>query len=348
VLAHLFRDIALGLDGLTARESMMNHAIAATGIGSQRSRRVLVAALLALGLAVPAMATAQAATAASVEPDQPTNALVPPTSASDFTASQLDDVLAGNWRPAANSARDVYRHPKATLQFFGVRPDQTIVEITPGGGWYSEILAPLLNDNGHYIAAVAAPKNGDEARRDDSALQRKFAADPVHYGHAQIVEFDPRAPVFGAPGSADMVLTFRNVHNWVMADTAPAMFKAFFAVLRPGGVLGVVDHRAADDTTLAATKESGYLPTGYVVRLATDAGFVLDGSSEVNANPKDTRDHPKGVWTLPPTLALGDKDRAKFQAIGESDRMTLRFAKPAAPAPARAASMGASKGAGGH
>src|SRR6185437_14645736 len=184
-----------------------------------------------------------------------------------------------NWRLPANSARDVYRHPKATLQFFGVRPDQTIVEITPGGGWYSEILAPLLNDNGHYVAAVAAPKNSDEARRDDSALQRKFAADPAHYGHARIVEFDPHAPVFGAPGSANMVLTFRNVHNWVMAGTAPAMFKAFFAVLRPGGVLGVVDHRAADDTTLAATKGSGYLPTGYVVGLATDAGFVLDGSS---------------------------------------------------------------------
>ena len=124
---------------------------------------------------------------------------LPPTSASDFTASQLDDVLAGNWRLATNSARDVYRHPKATLQFFGVRPDQTIVEITPGGGWYSEILAPLLNDNGHYVAAVAAPKNGDEARRDDSALQRKFAADPAHYSHAQIVQFDPHAPVFGAP-----------------------------------------------------------------------------------------------------------------------------------------------------
>jgi len=129
-----------------------------------------------------------------------------------------------------------------------------------------------------------------------------------------------------------MVLTFRNVHNWAMAGTAPAMFKAFFAVLRPGGVLGVADHRAADDATLASTKGSGYLPTSYVVKLATDAGFVLDGSSEINANPKDTRDYPKGVWTLPPTLALGDKDRAKYLAIGESDRMTLRFVKPAAPA----------------
>jgi len=306
----------------------MNHVIEPGGFRSRRLPGLLTIVWLAVSLALPALAIAQVAPAASVTPDQPTDELVPPTSASDFTASQLDDVLAGNWRPAPNRARDVYRHPKATLQFFGVRPDQTLIEITPGGGWYSEILAPLLNDNGHYIAAVTAPRSGDEARRNDSALQRKFAADPAHYGHAKIVEFDPHAPVFGAPGSADMVLTFRNVHNWVVADTAPMMFKAFFTVLRPGGVLGVVDHRAADDVTLAAVKNSGYLPTAYVVKLATDAGFVLDGSSEVNANPKDTRDHPKGVWTLPPTFALGDKDRAKYQAIGESDRMTLRFVKP--------------------
>ena len=307
----------------------MNHAIAATGIGSRRPRRVLAAALLALGLAVPAMAMAQAAPAASAEPDQPTNALVPPTSASDFTASQLDDVLAGSWRLAANSARDVYRHPKATLQFFGVRPDQTIVEITPGGGWYSEILAPLLNDNGHYIAAVAAPKNGDEARRDDSALQRKFAADPAHYGHAQIVQFDPHAPVFGAPGSADMVLTFRNVHNWAADGSAEAMFKSFFAVLKPGGVLGVEDHRADSGKKLDEVVNSGYLPTDYVIKLATDAGFKLDAQSEINANPKDDHNHPKGVWTLPPTYDMGETDKAKWKAIGESDRMTLRFVKPA-------------------
>ncbi len=289
-------------------------------------------------LALPSAAIAQLASAASAAPDQPTDEMVPPTSASDFTASQLDDVLAGNWRSPANRARDVYRHPKATLQFFGVRPDQTLIEITPGGGWYSEILAPLLSANGHYIAAVTAPKRGAEARRNDSALQRKFAADPAHYGHAKIVEFDPHSPVFGAPGSADTVLTFRNVHNWAVADTAPAMFKAFFAVLRPGGVLGVVEHRAADGATLAAVKDSGYLPTAYVLKLATDAGFVPDGSRETNANPKDTRDYAKGVWTLPPTFALGEKDRAKYQALGESDRMALRFVKPAASAPAPAAS----------
>jgi predicted methyltransferase len=311
---------------------MMNQVIEGGSFRRHRARKWLASSWLVAALAVPSAVIAQVAPAASVGPDQPTDELVPPTSASDFTASQLDDVLAGNWRSPANSARDVYRHPKATLQFFGVRPDQTLIEITPGGGWYSEILAPLLSDNGHYIAAVTAPKGGNEARRNDSALRRKFAADSAHYGHAQIVEFDPHAPVFGAPGSADMVLTFRNVHNWVVADTAPAMFRAFFAVLRPGGVLGVVDHRAADGATLALVKDSGYLPTEYVVKLATDAGFVLDGSSGINANPKDTRDHPKGVWTLPPTFALGDQDRAKYQAIGESDRMTLRFIKPVAPA----------------
>ncbi|MGH8159609.1 MAG: class I SAM-dependent methyltransferase [Rhodanobacter sp.] len=309
----------------------MNRAIQAA------SRGTTLAWLLVACLGLPGIALAQAAPATSAGADQPADELVPPTSAGDFTSAQLDSVLAGSWRSDANRARDVYRHPKVTLQFFGIRPDQTVIEITPGGGWYSEILAPLLRDNGHYIAAVQAPTGNGEARRDDDALHRKFAADAAHYGKVQFVSFDPKAPVFGAPGSADLVLTFRNVHNWAAAnkdgaDTAPAMFKAFFAVLRPGGVLGVVDHRAAADAPLATMKQSGYLPTRYVVKLATEAGFTLDQSSEINANPKDTKDYPKGVWTLPPTLALGEQDKAKYQAIGESDRMTLRFVKPAAPA----------------
>lgn len=289
---------------------------------------------LIVGLAAVLLASCSGNPApASAQPqDQPTGELVPPTSASDFTASQLDQVLAGDWRSPQNKARDVYRHPKATLQFFGVRPDLTVIEITPGTGWYSEILAPLLHDNGHYIAAVAKPAREGEASRNLTALKEKFAADAVHYGKAQILEFDPKAPVFGAPGSADLVLTFRNVHNWVEADTAPTMFKAFYAALRPGGVLGVVDHRAADNANLETIKSSGYLPTSYVVKLATDAGFKLEEKSEINANSKDTKDYPKGVWTLPPTLTLGDQDREKYLAIGESDRMTLRFVKPAAPA----------------
>lgn len=305
-----------------------------TQVARMDTARLVAALLLAACLGLPVMAGAQVARAASAEPDQPADMLVPPTSASDFTASQLDSVLAGSWRSPANRARDVYRHPKATLQFFGVRPDRTVIEITPGGGWYAEILAPLLHDNGHYVAAEKAPVADSEARSDDSALRKKFAADAAHYGNARIVQFDPQAPVFGAPASADLVLTFRNVHNWVMADTAPAMFKAFFAVLKPGGVLGVVDHRADDGASLEAVKRSGYLPTAYVVKLATEAGFTLDESSEINANPKDTKDYPKGVWTLPPTLTLGEQDRAKYLAIGESDRMTLRFVKPVTPAAA--------------
>lgn len=296
--------------------------------------RTLAACLLMVGLGLPALALSQAAPAASTAQDQPADALVPPTSASDFTGQQLDSALAGDWRSPNNRARDVYRHPKATLQFFGIRPDQTVIEITPGGGWYSEILAPLLHDNGHYVAAVEKPGSSDEASKDADALHRKFASDLMHYGNAKFVEFDPRAPVFGAPGSADLVLTFRNVHNWVMADTTPAMFKAFYAVLRPGGILGVVDHRADDSASLDAVKKSGYLPTRYVVKMAADAGFKLQDSSEINTNPKDTKNYPKGVWTLPPTYALGDTDKAKYQAIGESDRMTLRFVKPMAPAAA--------------
>ncbi len=246
-----------------------------------------------------------------------------------ISAQQYASVLAGNWRDPANSARDGYRHPQQTLEFFGLGARQTVIEITPGGGWYSELLAPLLKEHGHYIAAVQAPSSSAYARTSEENLKNKFAADPTRYAKADVVEFDPKAPVFGKPASADAVLTFRNVHNWVLADTAEATFRAFYTVLKPGGVLGVEDHRAKDGAELEAIKDSGYLTTAQVVKLATDAGFKLAGQSEVNANPKDTKDYPAGVWTLPPTLKLGEQDKAKYVAIGESDRMTLRFVKPA-------------------
>lgn len=270
----------------------------------------------------------------AIAQDQPAEVLVPPTSASDYTAAQLDQVIGGDWRPAEQRARDRYRHPKETLAFFELRPDQTVIEITPGGGWYAQILAPLLRDDGHYVAAEKQPSADTEARSDDSALRKLFAAHPAQFGQAAIVRFDPRAPVLGPPGSADRVLTFRNVHNWAMDGSAQAMFKAFYTVLKPGGVLGIVDHRADADAgaTLDEVRDSGYLPVDYVAKLATEAGFVLEGRSEINANPRDDHDHPKGVWTLPPTLALGDQDKDKYLAIGESDRMTLRFVKPQAPA----------------
>lgn len=244
------------------------------------------------------------------------------TSSTAITDGQYQQILKGSWRAPENSVRDPYRHPEQTLKFFGLRHDQTVIEITPGGGWYSEVLAPLLKDHGRYIAALQGPTPTD-------TLKRKFDADPEHYAKAHFVTFDPAAPVFGKPASADLVLTFRNVHNWVMADDAAQMFSAFFKVLKPGGVLGVVDHRAKDGADLQSIKDSGYLPTAYVVKLATAAGFKLQAQSEINANAKDTKDYPGGVWTLPPTLKLGDQDRARYVAIGESDRMTLRFVKPA-------------------
>ena len=283
-------------------------------------KRQLIACSLATLLGT---ALAQAA-----EKPATTHPVTPPALASTVTAEQFSRVLSGTWRSPENRARDQYRHPQQTLQFFGLRPNQTLIEITPGNGWYSELLAPLLKDEGHYIAAVQTPASGDYYRKAADSLKQKFAADPARYGKAQVIEYNPQAPVFGKSASADTVLTFRNVHNWVMADDAPAMFKAFYAVLKPGGTLGVVDHRAKEGASLEAIKQSGYLPTTYVVKLATDAGFTLADESEINANPADTKDYPQGVWTLPPSLRLGEQDRASYLTIGESDRMTLRFIKP--------------------
>jgi predicted methyltransferase len=248
---------------------------------------------------------------------------------------RVDKVLAGDWREPANVARDPYRHPRQTLAFFGIRRDMTVIEVWPSKGWYSEILAPYLRKKGHYIAAMSLPeRSGDEqaqasAQKALDGLRGKFAKNPDIYERVQVLQFEPAAPVLGPPGSADAVLTFRNVHNWVQAGSEAQMFEAMFEVLKPGGVLGVVDHRAADGKELAEVNGSGYLPEAYVISLAVRAGFQLQARSEINANPRDTKDYPKGVWTLPPTLTLGDVDRDKYLAIGESDRMTLRFVKPA-------------------
>jgi predicted methyltransferase len=239
-----------------------------------------------------------------------------------FTAAQYQSTLDGAWRSPENRARDRYRHPQATLQFFDFKPGQTVIEITPGNGWYSEILGPMLQDNGHYVAAIYA--KGETAARAKAVLQEKFAQDHARYGHSTIAPFDPDAPVFGPPASADLVLTFRNVHNWLVAGNAQAMFKGFYTVLKPGGVLGVVEHRAPPQ---GIDDNSGYVSVAQVIKLATDAGFVVDAQSEINANPKDTKNYPLGVWNLPPTLKGGEQDKAKYLAIGESDRMTIRFVK---------------------
>jgi predicted methyltransferase len=247
------------------------------------------------------------------------------------TDGALQAVLAGSWRSDANRARDQYRHPAETLAFFQVEPDATLIEITPGQGWYAEILAPLLKSKGHYVAAVLAPASAGPEQRDYQQKNRdrlveRFGADAERFDKAQIVEFDARQPVLGKPNSVDRVVTFRNVHNWVQGGIAPAYFKAFFDVLKPGGMLGVEDHRAAAGKPVDPA--SGYISEEQVIKLATDAGFKLDAKSEINANPRDTKDYPKGVWTLPPVLRLGDVDKEKYLAIGESDRFTLRFVKP--------------------
>ena len=256
------------------------------------------------------------------------------TPAAGLSASQqaaLDAAIAGTWRDAKNAARDVHRHPSQTLAFFGVRPDQTVIEITPGGGWYSDILAPYLREEGHYVAAVwddAIPGQPNYRYDLNKRLRAKFAGNAAVFGTPDVRVFDPKAPGFGPASSADVVLTFRNAHNWVSDGNADAYFKAYFDVLKPGGTLGVVDHRARPGTSLDAMKESGYLTEALVIELAQQAGFVLDARSEINANPKDTTDHPNGVWTLPPTNNHPPADDARYQAIGESDRMTLRFRKP--------------------
>lgn len=237
----------------------------------------------------------------------------------------------GKGRTPENVKRDVYRHPAQTLSFFGVEPGKTVVEITPGGGWYSEILAPLLRDKGTYVAAVVDPmavaegKGRDYQQRGKDGLEKKFAAAPALYDKAKVVGYDPNAPKFGADNSADVVLTFRNVHNWRSANQAEGMFKGFYSVLKPGGVLGVVEHRAKAD--VPADDKSGYVGQAQVIAMAEAAGFKLAGSSEINANPRDTKDHPNGVWTLPPVNNHDAADDAKYKAIGESDRMTLRFVK---------------------
>ena len=235
-------------------------------------------------------------------------------------ADPISAALAAPTRTPANVARDTYRHPAETLKFFGVTPSQTVVEYSPAGGWYTEILAPLLKDKGTFYAAQGAGAGFDK-------LKAKLDADPATYGKVKLVPWS--APLAAVPaGSVDTLLTFRNVHNMVMGGTEAATFKAFFDVLKPGGTLGIVDHRLPEDRDIAQEKSSGYLKVSTVRRLAQAAGFQYVGASEVNANPKDTADWEKGVWTLPPVLRNGDVDKAKYLAIGESDRMTLKFRKP--------------------
>lgn len=287
---------------------------------TKRWASVLALAVLAAGCgpgnqeAVETMETAEPAAAAAVAPVQ----------------ADLSAVLDGDWRSAENRARDIWRHPLETLEFFGIEPDMSVVEIWPAAGWYTEILAPFLRDQGQYIAAHWDPESPQEfTRKGLAAFKEKLAERPDVYGEAQIVVLSPPDKTdMVEPGSVDMVLTFRNIHNWLMAGQAEPVFGAMYAALKPGGVLGVVEHRAATEPPADPQARSGYVSAEQARELAEQAGFVFEEASEINANPQDSKDHPAGVWTLPPTFAKGDEDREKYGAIGESDRFTMRFRKP--------------------
>jgi predicted methyltransferase len=237
----------------------------------------------------------------------------------------LAQAIAAPHRSPENRARDRYRHPAQTLGFFGVKPTDTVVEIWPAGGWYTEILAPYLAARGTYYGASPAGRGAER-------FAQFVATKPDLYGRVRTATF----PVLAAggtsvpAGSADVVLTFRNVHNWMMGDApfADQAFRQMYAMLKPGGTLGIVEHRLPERADAQRERTSGYVKTSTVRRLAEGAGFRYAGASEVNANARDTADWPEGVWTLPPVLRLKDQDRAKYLAIGESDRMTLKFVKP--------------------
>jgi predicted methyltransferase len=240
----------------------------------------------------------------------------------------LARLLQAPHRSARNVVRDEFRHPLQTLVFFGVREDSTVVEILPGsGGYYMEILAPWLRQKGRFIAANRDRLAAPQYLEDHQKLLARLKAEPALYGRVVVTEFNAGLHEIAPAGSADFVLTFRNLHNWVERHEVEGALRAFHRALKPGGVLGIVDHRGRTDLTQEAQMKNGYVREDVAIALIEKAGFKLAGRSEVNANLKDTKDHPEGVWTLPPTYRLKEQDRAKYAAIGESDRFTLKFVK---------------------
>lgn len=252
--------------------------------------------------------------------------MLSPTANAD---GKLQNILNADHRTPAYKLRDQYRHPVETLEFFGIKDNMTVVEIFPGGGWYTEILAPYLKDSGSFYAASNNPDSKSEfARKSAAKFKAKMATNTV-YSKVNISVFEPPAKTeIAPPGSADMVLTFRNIHNWMKGGYADDVFAAMYRALKSGGILGVVEHRGNPNTEQDPKASSGYVNQTYAIKLAEKAGFTFVASAEINANPKDTKDYPSGVWTLPPTMAMQDTDRQKYLAIGESDRFTLKFVKP--------------------
>ncbi len=242
---------------------------------------------------------------------------------------RLKGIIAGDHRSEENKARDQYRHPFETLIFFGIGPDMTVVEIYPGRGWYTEILAPYLKGNGTLYAAEHPGDPSYEAvQRSLEAFDQKVKEAPELYGEVKRTKLTKDGDI-APPSSADLVVTFRNVHSWMGSGSETEAFAAMFRALKPGGVLGVVQHRGDPNVPQDPKAGKGYVNEDYVIELAKKAGFEFAEKSEINANPKDTKDYAKGVWTLPPSFRLGEEDREKYLAIGESDRMTLKFVKPA-------------------
>jgi predicted methyltransferase len=242
----------------------------------------------------------------------------------------LDAILVGDHRSPENIARNSSRKPIETLAFFGLEPNMTLIEIGPSGAWYTEILAPYLRDHGRYYGAHFSPNSTNTfQRRNLENFEAKLATNPELYGKAIIRSLHPpQETAIGPAEGADMALTFRNVHNWMARGLDQEFFDAFYANLKPGGILGVVEHRAPDSADRQFMIDSGYVSETHVKNIAINAGFEFIASSEINANSKDTKDHPEGVWTLPPSYRMGDVDRAKYAEIGESDRMALKFRKP--------------------
>ena len=244
------------------------------------------------------------------------------TTATD--SASLEAVLQSSARAPENRDRDKYRHPLETLEFFGLGSNMTVVELWPGSGWYTEILALFLAEKGQLIVTSFDPQKNYIAK----AFQQKLAANPTIFGKVKIAQIDPPNELTLAPdNSADMVLTFRNIHNWVSAGFADRVYAAAYKALKPGGILGVVEHRAKPDTSLQQSIFTGYMSQEGVIAAIEKAGFKLADKSEINANPQDTKDYAGGVWSLPPTLSQGAND-TRYLAIGESDRMTLKFVKP--------------------
>ncbi|MCF8473360.1 MAG: hypothetical protein K9G26_01580 [Emcibacter sp.] len=241
-------------------------------------------------------------------------------------AKSLDEVIAGEHRSAENRARDQYRHPKETLEFFGLKEDMTVVELWPGaGGWYMEILAPYLREKGNYYSAVYdLSKTEGYYARANKALANKMAASPDLYDKTIVTELaSPEKFDIAPAGTADMIVSFRNFHNWQMNGYEQEVMRAVYTALKPGGIFGITDHRSNK-----STGQDGYVKSSDIIAAAQAAGFVLVAESEINANPKDIKDYEDGVWTLPPTLAGNAADHDKMRAIGESDRLTMTFKKP--------------------